>query len=227
MSIGRTNKKRQNRRKDAKITMTSENMRANPLFMRNSFDGQGRWNIPLVHKQAIDTQAISLIACSDTRSKDNDANRRHGVHFFVDDYRFEGIYSHPERTLAKYSQYAFLLTPDFSTYADMDLWRQIESVAKNRWVGAYWQSNGLTVIPTISWSTPRSFDFCFDGVEQNAVVAVSTLGCRRSKVSFLRGYEAMLNKLEPQTIICFGEPLPGMDGNIVFVDYRASRKVVR
>ena len=134
---------------------------------------------------------------------------------------------HPERTLAKYSQYAFLLTPDFSTYADMDLWRQIESVAKNRWVGAYWQNNGLTVIPTISWSTPRSFDFCFDGVEQNAVVAVSTLGCRRSKVSFLRGYEAMLNKLEPQTIICFGEPLPGMDGNIVFVDYRASRKVVR
>ena len=195
--------------------------------MRNSFDGQGRWNIPLVRKQEVNTQEISLIACSDTRSKDNATNRRNGVHFFVDDYRFEGIYTHPERTLAKYSQYAFLLTPDFSTYADMDLWRQIESVAKNRWVGAYWQSNGLTVIPTISWSTPRSFDFCFDGVEKNAVVAVSTLGCRRSNVSFLRGYEAMLNKLNPQTIICFGEPLPEMHGNIVFVDYRASRKVVR
>jgi hypothetical protein len=62
--------------------------------------------------------------------------------------------------------FAFLLTPDFSTYADMDLWRQLESVAKNRWVSAYWQSNGLTVVPTISWSTPRSFEFCFDGVEQ-------------------------------------------------------------
>lgn len=206
--------------------MTTKEMRENPLFMRNSFDGQGRWNIPLVRKQEVNTQEISLIACSDTRSKDNAANRRNGVHFFVDDYRFEGIYTHPERTLAKYSQYAFLLSPDFSTYADMDLWRQIESVAKNRWVGAYWQSNGLTVIPTISWSTPRSFDFCFDGVEKNAVVAVSTLGCRRSKVSFLRGYEAMMNRLNPQTIICFGEPLLEMQGNIVFVDYRASRKVV-
>jgi len=137
--------------------MTPKMMRENPLFMRNSFEGQGRWDIPLVRKQKIDTAAISLIARSDTRSKDNDVNREHGVHFFVDDYRFEGIYTHPERTLAKYAQYAFLLTPDFSTYADMDLWRQIESVAKNRWVGAYWQSNGLTVIPTISWSTPRSF----------------------------------------------------------------------
>ena len=207
--------------------MTTKEMRESPLFMRNSFDGQGKWNIPLVRRQEVDTRAISLIACSDTRSKDNAANCRHGVHFFVDDYRFEGIYTHPERTLSKYSQYAFLLTPDFSTYADMDLWRQIESVAKNRWVGAYWQSNGLTVIPTISWSTSRSFDFCFDGVEQNAVVAISTLGCRRSKIPFLRGYEAMLNKLNPQTVICFGEPLSEMCGNIVFVDYRMSRKVVR
>ena len=180
--------------------------------MRNSFDVQGRWNIPLVHKQEVDTRAVSLIACSDTRSQDNTANRKNGVHFFVDDYRFEGIYAHPERTLAKYSQYAFLLTPDFSTYADMDLWRQIESVAKNRWVGAFCQS---------------SFDFCFDGVEKNGIVAVSTLGCRKSKHSFLCGYEAMLNKLSPQTIICFGEPFPEMQGNIVFVDDRASRKVVR
>ena len=120
-----------------------------------------------------------------------------------------------------------MLTPDFSTYADMDLWRQLESVAKNRWVGAYWQDNGLTVIPTISWSTPRSFDFCFDGVEQNSIVAVSTLGCKRSKLHFMRGYDVMLDKLNPETIICFGDPLPEMEGNIVKVDYRASRKVVR
>lgn len=194
--------------------------------MRNSYEGQGRWNIPLVRKQEIDTSEISLIACSDTRCKDNEFNRANGVHFFVDDYRFEGIYRQPERTLKKYEQYAFLLTPDFSTYADMGLWRQLESVAKNRWVGAYWQDNGLTVIPTISWSTPRSFKFCFDGVEQNATVAVSTLGCRRSKMQFMRGYDMMMDKLNPKTIICFGEPFPEM-GSVVKVDYRASQRVVR
>ena len=79
--------------------MTGKNMRDNPLFMRNSYEGQGRWNIPLVRKQEIDTSAISLIACSDTRSKDNDLNCANGVHFFVDDYRFEGTYTHAERTL--------------------------------------------------------------------------------------------------------------------------------
>lgn len=207
--------------------MISKEMRANPLFMRNSFEGSGKWNIPLIKKQPINTSDVSLIACSDTRSRDNKFNCCNGVHFFVDDYRFEGIYNNPERTLSKFSQYAFLLTPDFSTYADMDLWRQIESVAKNRWVGAYWQNKGLIVIPTISWSTPRSYEFCFDGVEQNAIVAISTLGCRNSKLQFLRGYEAMLQKLSPETIICFGTPFTEMCGNIISVDYRKSRKVVR
>lgn len=207
--------------------MTGKTMRRNPLFMRNSYEGHGRWNIPLVRKQEIDTSAISLIACSDTRSKESVLNRASGVHFFVDDYRFEGIYTNPKRTLKKYGQYEFLLTPDFSTYADMNLWRQLESVAKNRWVGAYWQEHGLTVIPTISWGTPRSFEFCYDGVEPNATVAVSTLGCKRSKLQFMRGYNAMLDKLNPKSIICFGEPLPEMEGNIIDVDYWTSRKVAR
>ena len=43
----------------------------------------------------------------------------------------------------------------------MPLALQIESVFKNRWCGAYWQSKGLKVIPTVSWGDERSFDFCF------------------------------------------------------------------
>ena len=202
-------------------------MRDNPLFMRNSFATTGKWGIPLVKKQELTTENIMLVACSDTRANDNEANKKKGVHFFVDDYRFSGIYDNPERTLERYSQYAFLLTPDFSTYSDMDLWRQLESVAKNRWVGAYWQSKGRIVIPTVSWSTPRSFEFCFDGVEQHATVAVSTLGCKKAKIDFMRGYEVMLEKLRPEAIICFGDPFSEMQGNLLVVDYRESRKVVR
>jgi hypothetical protein len=207
--------------------MTGKTMRDNPLFMRNSFATTGKWGIPLVKKQELTTQNIMLVACSDTRANDNEVNKKKGVHFFVDDYRFSGIYDNPERTLERYSQYAFLLTPDFSTYSDMDLWRQLESVAKNRWVGAYWQSKGRIVIPTVSWSTPRSFEFCFDGVEQHATVAVSTLGCKKAKIDFMRGYEVMLEKLRPEAIICFGDPFSEMQGNLLVVDYCESRKVVR
>ena len=107
------------------ITNTSKCMRSDQLFMRNEYAGRGKWNIPLVRKQELNVNNLSLIACSDTKSNDSSVNTQNGVHFFVDDYRFNGIYNNPEKSLAKYSQYAFLLTPDFSTYADMSLWRQI------------------------------------------------------------------------------------------------------
>ena len=109
----------------------------------------------------------------------------------------------------------------------MNLWRQLESAAKNRWCGAYWQSKGLTVIPTVSWSTPRSYEFCFDGIEKESIVAIGMIGCKNSKFNFLRGYNAMLDKISPTAIICFGSPFEEMCGNIISVDYRSSRKVVR
>ncbi len=207
--------------------MTSKEMRDHPLFLRNGFAGAGKWSIPLVKSQQLCMDKPMMLACSDTRRNDRPENCRCGVHFFVDDYRFRGIYKDPERTLKKFSQYAFLLTPDFSLYADMPRWKQLENVAKNRWCGAYWQAHGLTVIPTISWAGTSSFGFCFDGVEQNAVVAVGMIGCKKSRVGFMRGYHAMLERLNPAKILCFGDPFPEMGGNIIRVDYRTSRKAVR
>lgn len=209
------------------LNTTSKSMRNDPLFLRNTFNGTGKWGIPLVRKQLIDLDVPCLIACSDTKLHDNEEHRRFGVHFFVDDYRFCRIYDHPEKSLNRYSQYAFLLTPDFSTYADMNPWRQLESVAKNRWVGAYWQSKGLTVIPTVSWSTPSSYEYCFDGVEKGSIVSVGMIGCKRNKRLFLDGYNHMLRYIKPEAILCFGTPFPEMKGKIITVDYMKSRKVAR
>lgn len=208
--------------------MTSLEMRSNPLFMRNSFKGNGKWEIPIIKKQDISLDNISLIAMSDTRPNDIPENTKCGVHCFIDDYRFTSTYNVPNRIIKKLSQYAFLLSPDFSTYSDMQYWRQLESVAHSRWVGAYWQSKGLIVIPTISWSDARSYGFCFDGIEKGSIVAIGMVGCKiDNKLAFLQGYNAMLERIEPIAIICFATPFPEMQGNIVHVDYQSSRKVVR
>lgn len=83
----------------------------------------------------------------------------------------------------------------------------------------------MIVIPTISWSTASSFDFCFDGVDTNATVAVGTVGCKGERGGFMKGYDAMLERLNPELIICFGKPFPEMRGNIISVDYWSTRKV--
>ena len=81
------------------VIMTSKEMRDNPLFMRNDFETVGKWDIPLVKKQKLDLTDIQLVACSDTHANDNEVNKARGVHFFVDDFRFEGIYTNPNEHL--------------------------------------------------------------------------------------------------------------------------------
>lgn len=210
------------------VIKTSVEMRKNPLFMRNTFKTYGKWEVPVIIKQAIPLDHVELVAYSDTRRNDRPENRSRGVHFFVDDYRFNDLYYHPDRSLEKLRQYAFLFSPDYSVYADMPMGRQLESVWHSRWVGAYWQSKGLTVIPTVMWSDARSFSFCFDGIEKGSIVAVGMIGCKKNnKKANLLGYNAMLERIEPSAVICFGKPFPEMKGELIVVDYMASRKVVR
>lgn len=207
--------------------MTSKHFRTQDLFLRNEFETYGEWGFPFVRKQELDlSKPIELISYSDTSIRD-DSNLHKGVEFFIDDYRFEPIYRNPEKSLEKLSRYRFLLTPDFSLYSEMDPWRQIESVGKSRWVGAFWQSKGLLVIPTVSWAQPSSYRFCFEAIERGSIVAVGMIGCKHERVAFMRGYTTMLETIEPSAIICFGAPFPEMDGHIIQVDYLSSRKVVR
>ena len=206
--------------------MNSFEFRTAPLFLRNEFEVEGKWGFPIVHKQEIDFGNVELISYSDVSSKDTQ-NLHKGVHFFVDDYRFETIYDHPEKSIERLRKYTFILSPDYSLYAEMNPWRQIESVGKNRWVAAKWQSAGMLVVPTLSWGLTRTYEFCFDSIEKHSDVAIGMIGCKQDKKHFLRGYYQMLEKIEPDTIICFGEPYKEMEGNILTVDYRESRKVVR
>lgn len=207
--------------------MTSKSFRAQSLFLRNEFETCGEWGLPKIKKQELNLDVpIDLISYSDTSGHD-DSNLHKGVHFFIDDYRFEPIYRNPERSLKKLSRYRFLLTPDNSLYSEMPLWRQLESVGMSRWVGAYWQSKGLLVIPTISWAQPSSYRFCFDGIEKKSIIAIGMIGCKHERIPFMKGYNAMLEIIEPSLIICFGKAFPEMEGSIIQVDYMSSRKVVR
>lgn len=87
--------------------------------------------------------------------------------------------------------------------------------------------NGMNVIPTISWSQASSFQYCFDGIEKHCIVAIGMIGCKHGRISFMRGYNQMIEAIQPEAIVCLGVPFPEMEGNIISVDYMSSRKVVR
>lgn len=92
----------------------------------------------------------------------------------------------------------------------MPLAMQIWNTFRRRWISAYWQTEGLTVIPALTWGDVRSYDFCFEGIEQGAVVAVSTLGAKKYKDLYLPGFIQMVQRLRPEKVICYTTPFPEM-----------------
>lgn len=136
-------------------------------------------------------------------SKDKDA----GIHFFIDDYQFERIWQQPERYTDKLREYECVLTPDFSLYTDMNIPVWIWNVYRSRLLGAYWQYEGLNVVPTLQWSDDRSFDFVFKGLPKHSTVAVSTVGVMRSEDTMAlwnAGMTEALNQVEPARILLYG-----------------------
>jgi len=189
-------------------------------IVRNQFTNVGKFDMPLIKNQYIDLNEIKLMKFSNARYSDV-KNKNKTIQFFTYDYKFNYLYSKSGLAVEKLKQYYCLLTPDFSLYADMPLALQIKNTFKNRWLGAYWQSLGLKVIPTVGWSDERSFDFCFDGIEDGSIVAVSTHGNKRAKVkdAFMLGYNKMLKIIKPSAIICYSRPFSEMQGNIITFPY--------
>ena len=92
---------------------------------------------------------------------------------------------------------------------------------KNTWI------EGIRVIPTVNWGDGSTFDFCLDGIEKGSTVAVSTYPalehgyCQGQKEWFMSGYNEMLQRIEPEKIICYNKPLSEMQGNLIYVDYES------
>lgn len=172
--------------------------------------------MPIIKDQHISADEIDLM-CFTKAKKEDYENTYKTIHFFTYDWLFDNVYDNAEKAVSKLKQYYALLTPDFSTYSTMPLILQAYSTFKNRWCGAFWQSIGLKVIPTIEWAEEPSYEFCFDGIEKGSTVTVATY-CRYDTVGFIKGYNKMLEVIKPKTIICYGEPIQGMTGNVKYIN---------
>lgn len=168
-----------------------------------SFAGVGEYGVPVLAPECIDTeQFISFNYAKTCRNPEEK-----GVHFFLHDYQFNRLWDMPERYMLMLSRFACVFTPDYSLYTDMPKAMQIYNHYKKQWMGAYWQANGLTVIPTVSWSDKESYSWCFDGIPRNAAVAVSSVGCMKNQESiqlFMNGYQEMIKRLNPKQILFYG-----------------------
>lgn len=180
------------------------------------FDGTGEYDIPALLPASY--KVDNWIGFNYARGCEEP--EIHGVHFFLDDYQFNRVWAQPDTYLNMLRKFQAVLTPDFSTFTDFPKAIQIYNHYRKHWLGAYWQTNGIRVIPTISWSDHSSYEWCFDGEPVGGTVAVSSVGTQSGKESgrlFLDGYREMMDRLNPSEIIMYGDIPDGCEGNIIQV----------
>lgn len=189
---------------------------------RQIFPGVGPFDIPEILPQEIDLGDPQIIGFNYALGEDFPEEEI--CHFYLDDYQFDRVWAHPEVYTDRMRQFKAVLAPDFSLYTDFPKAVQIFNHYRKHWVARYWQENGVTVIPTICWSTPDSFEWCFDGEPRNATVSISVLGCNRDeqmKRDFWVGFNKAIEVLTPKRILLFkgNSPisLPPLDAEVIEV----------
>lgn len=130
-----------------------------------------------------------------------------GIHFYVDDYQFERIWNDPHKYISILRDYDCVLTPDFSLYMDMPISMKIWNVFRSRLIGQMMQDEGLTVIPTVSWAEPETFDFAFDGLPEGGVMSISTVGVKQNEHAmeiWKAGTTELIKRKKPSALLVYG-----------------------
>lgn len=178
------------------------------------FQTVGKYDTPILKPYRYEPS--EFIGFNYAKSVKNKSDK--SLHFFIDDYQFERLWREPTQYIGLLSQFHSIMTPDFSLYTDYPKSLQIYNHYRKHWLGAFWQSVGFKVIPTIAWSDESSFEWCFDGVPKGATVAVSSVGTQKNKESkklFKNGWDKMLEILEPETVIFYGAVPEDCKANII------------
>lgn len=185
--------------------MNYRNTRSYLNCEKRIFDGTGEFDFPQLKPIDIDFDGLQCTGFNYAIGEKHPEDKI--LHFYVDDYQFIRVWRDADKYISILQKFKAVLTPDFSLYTDFPKAVQIFNHYRKQWLGAYWQENGITVIPTLCWSDESSFDWCFDGIPKNSIVSVSTVGGfknEETKAAWLKGYKKCVEVLEPSKILLFG-----------------------
>lgn len=167
------------------------------------------------------TTDFELVPYSEWRKHDG---HNQALMFFLDDYRFrEALWLKLEQTTLKILHYDYFFTPDFSLWRDLPTeFYNRQNIFYTRFVGAYWQVNGLQVIPTYSFGSLPSFAYCLEGLPSHSVTAVCGLSNRKDTAAYniwCYGLRRLEEEKCPTLILVYGPEIdiPGLHTPVKFI----------
>ena len=196
------------------------NQRDYENIQHGRFPSCGENNIPIINpvKQFDGIESLEWMGWNVARGiKDKKKRNGKAVHFFIDDYHFLCLWKTPYKYLDFLKCFNLVLSPDFSVYADFPKAIQVYNHYRKHWLAALWQSYGINVIPTVTWSDPSTLDWAFDGEPRGGCVAISSYGMVKDPMYrswLIDGYKEMSDRLSPSKILWIGEFVKELEPDI-------------
>lgn len=194
----------------------------------NVFENQERMQFPITNYYGIPelapthTTGDKFLRFMDWKEVDDVSD--YIAHFYYDDYKFMSAWREPDKYIDRLRQFKAVVAPDFSSYTDFPIVLQILGAYRRNWTGAYWQMMGIDIIPDVQWGNEETYKWCFEGIPKHATVAISSLGVANQKdwngkenQMFKQGFDEMMKRLEPETILWYGNKIDGCEGNIIYI----------
>lgn len=126
---------------------------------------------------------------------------------WTDDFRFYGCWTKPTLFVEgmKCCGIRTAIEPDFSVYSTDPMAEQIHAIYRIRWVGRWWQENGVEVIPNLAWGDERSFEFAWDGIPKGCpVVGIEARPRGKDRQAFLTGARKAIETVQPTNVLLYG-----------------------
>ena len=133
-------------------------------------------------------------------------------HFFTPDSNIEPFWNNPFRYLLWLRQFGYVISTDFSIYTNMVLIQKLWNSFRNKLMSAFYQRNGVNLIPAPSWGDLDNIELYMEGWPKDSLIAVNSTGIGQDKQCrhiWLDGYYAMLDILKPIHILRYGAYMEG------------------
>lgn len=200
----------------------NERLRTDNAYHFWDFDSErteGKWQMPIIEPcYKIPKRMIGFNYA--LTSTDYDAC----IHFYLDDYQFERVWNSPAKYMEILKRFDMVLSPSYSVYMDIAEPIKIYNVFRSRLLSQMMQDNGIYVVPIVYWADEKSFEYCFDGLPENSVLSVLTIGTTNKEVwkHWKRGMDELIKRKNPKVILLYGNGIK-VDydfGNIKVIYYR-------
>ena len=133
-------------------------------------------------------------------------------HFFTPDPNIEPFWNYPFRYLQWLKKLGSVISTDFSIYTNMVLMQKLWNSFRNKLMSAFFQRNGINLIPAPSWGDLDNIELYMEGWPIESLIAINSTGIgldKRCRYIWLEGYYAMLDILKPIHILRYGAYIEG------------------